>query len=70
MNNLKAAREEAGLTQSQVAKKVGIAITTYVRYENPKYDRYPDVLTGLAIAEILETTVNNLWNNKPENQTV
>lgn len=63
MNNLKVAREAKGLTQTQVAEQVGIATMTYVRYENPKYRRYPDVLTGLAIAETLGTTVKQLWGD-------
>lgn len=63
MNNLKVAREIKGLTQTQVAKKIGIATMTYVRYENPKYKRYPDVLTGMAIAETLGMTVEQLWGN-------
>ena len=63
MNNLKVVREKNRLTKTQVAEKVGIALMTYTRYENPKYQRYPDVLTGIAIAKTLKTTVEELWGS-------
>ena len=33
-------RQEAGLTQSQVAKRIGSAASAISRYENAEYDRY------------------------------
>lgn len=62
MNNLKPTREAAGLTQVEVAKKVGIATLSYLRYETPKYKRYPDVLTAIKIADVLGIKdLRDLW---------
>ena len=61
MNILKAKRESSGFTQSQIAQKAGIATMTYIRYENPKYQRSPPVETAIKIAKALNTTVEDLW---------
>lgn len=61
MSKLKSLRETKNLTQTEIAAKVGIALMTYIRYENPKYNREPDVSIALKIAKVLDTTVENLW---------
>lgn len=40
---LKAARVNAGLTQAEAAKKIGVSLTTLVNYE--KATSFPDVRT-------------------------
>ena len=67
MNKLKHTREKSGLTQEQVALKTGVASFSYVRYENPRYNRYPDVRTAIKIAKVLGTTVEALWGVEQEN---
>lgn len=63
MNNLKAAREAVGLTQKQVANKVGIAHMSYIRYETPKYQRDPNVKIAIKIADALEIKdLRDIWN--------
>lgn len=62
-NNLKAAREQSGKTQAQVAKEVGIAEQQYQKYE---YDeRVPNARTAIRIAQVLGTTVEKLWDGNP-----
>ena len=65
MNNLQTARKNAGFTQVEIAKKIGIATLSYQRYENPKYKRYPDILTAIKIADVLNIKdLRDLWNPK------
>ena len=54
MSQLKAARKAAGLTQKQVAEKLGIDHTTYSGYETGKHQ--PDVRGIKRIASVLGTT--------------
>ena len=62
-NNLKAAREQSGKTQAQVAKEVGIAEQQDQKYE---YDeRVPNARTAIRIAQVLGTTVEKLWDGNP-----
>lgn len=51
---LQFARERAGLTQAQVAKKIGITEQTYQRYEYGT--SVPNVRTALRIADALGVT--------------
>ena len=51
---LQFARERAGLTQAQVAKKIGITEQTYQRYEYGT--SVPNVRTALRIADALGLT--------------
>lgn len=51
---LKAARENAGKTQAQVAKEAGISILAYQRYEHAT--RQPSVLTAVRIADAVGVT--------------
>lgn len=56
---LKQAREKAGLTQVEIAEKVGISIRAYQRYESEK--RVPNVYTAKLIAKALNSTVEELF---------
>ena len=51
-NNLKAAREQSGKTQAQVAKEAGIAVRLYQYYETGQ--RVPGVRTAIRIADALQ----------------
>ncbi len=53
------ARNQSGLTQLEVAERVGIVLTAYQRYEYGK--RLPNVLIALRIAKVLNCEVKELW---------
>ena len=57
-NKLVEARRIAGLTQKAVANKVGISVVSYQRIE---YGQGPSLQTAFRIAEVLDTTVDQLW---------
>ncbi len=59
---LRAAREQSGKTQAQVAKEVGIAEAAYQRYEHDK--NTPNVRTAIRIARALNSTVEDLFGAK------
>ena len=48
---LRAAREQSGKTQAQVAKEAGVSEQAYQRYEYDK--RKPGVRTAIRIADVL-----------------
>ena len=52
---LRAAREQSGKTQAQVAKEIGVSELSYQRYEYDK--REPGVRTAIRIARALNSTV-------------
>ena len=56
---LRAAREQSGKTQAQVAKETGISDLAYQRYEYGK--RTPSVTTAIRIARALDSTVEELF---------
>ncbi len=56
---LKKKRKEKGLMQTEVAKKVGISIMSYQRYESGK--RVPDAIHAILIAQALNSTVEELF---------
>ena len=56
---IKAAREQSGKTQAQVANEIGIAKAAYQRYECGKI--IPNVIMGIKIAKALGTTSEKLW---------
>lgn len=56
---LQLAREEAGLTQVEVAKQAGITVVCYQRYEYG--DRKPRVDVAKLIAAALGSTVDELF---------
>lgn len=55
---LKEIRKQRGLTQAEVAKKIGVAQNTYSQYENGK--REMDTATLCKIADALNVTVDYL----------
>ena len=57
--NLKKARKNSGLTQSEVAKKVGISVTAYQNYEAER--RIPSARTAILIAKAVGSTVEELF---------
>ena len=56
---LRNAREEAQLTQSEVAQKACISKMSYQRYEAG--ERVPNVYTAQLIAKALNSTVESLF---------
>lgn len=52
-------RQQANLSQIQLAEMVGISVISYKRYECG--DRVPDARTAISIAKALNTTVEKLW---------
>lgn len=62
MNRLKEMRELAGLTQKQVAEKIGIAESAYQQYEYDKFS--PNVRLAIKFAKALNTTVEVLYEDK------
>mgnify|MGYP004664760927 CR=1 FL=1 len=59
INHLRQRRQELNLTQKQVADRVGIAESSYQRYE--RNARLPIVNMAVRIAKALETTVEELY---------
>lgn len=58
MQNLKAAREEKGLTQEKLAEILNVSRVTIARYESG--DRWPDCETLLKLADITGCSVDYL----------
>lgn len=56
---LRAAREQSGKTQAQVAKEAGVSEQAYQRYEYDK--REPGVRTAIRIAKALNSTAEDLF---------
>ena len=56
--HLKAARVNAGLTQDQVAKELGVSKGTIINYE--LYRTKPDVDTGKALAKLYGMSVDDI----------
>ena len=59
MNRLKIARTQAGLTQGQLAKEVGVTRQTINLLENGRYN--PTLKLCLAICRRLDTTLDDLF---------
>lgn len=64
-NRLRYLRSKNGLTQDEVAKRVGIATTTYTNYEAS--NREPNIETLNKLADIFDCSVDYLFGrvNKP-----
>jgi len=59
-NNLKKIREKVGLTQKQVAEKLGMNhVQSYQSVEASSHQ--PSVDVAIKIAKILKTPVEKLW---------
>lgn len=61
-NNLKEIRKSKGLTQKDMAEKIGVAKSTYSLYESGK--REPNILTIKKIAKVLDISASELLNIK------
>lgn len=61
MTNLKKRREELSLTQKQVADTLNLGVRLYQYYEAGQ--RQPNVQTAIRIAEVLKTTVEQLFKD-------
>lgn len=59
---LKAAREQSGKTQAQVAKEAGITDRLYQRYEYGMHE--PGVGTAIRIARALDSSVEELFSKQ------
>lgn len=59
---LRAAREQSGKTQAQVAKEAGVSEVAYQYYEYGK--REPGVRTAIRIAESLGREVRELFGDQ------
>jgi putative transcriptional regulator len=59
MNNLKKFRTALNLTQKDVAIACNISERQYIRYEQDQ--QLPSVYIAIKLAEILNTTVENLY---------
>lgn len=66
--NLKNAREKRGLSQKDVAEKIGVAKSTYSLYESG--NREPNVQTIKKIADLLKITADELLGLDEEPQTI
>lgn len=58
MTLLKKLRKDRGLLQKQVAEKIGVGRTTYVKYENG--DSEPDYKTLIKIADFYKVSIDEL----------
>ena len=56
---LRSRREYIGLSQRKLAALVNVGKTTISEIE--RGDRLPNVVTAIRIARVLETTVEDLW---------
>jgi putative transcriptional regulator len=56
---IRARRKELGLTQQQLADSVGVSRQTVLSMETGDYA--PSVYLALAVARVLDTTVETLW---------
>lgn len=55
---LKSLRERKGLSQSALAKKIGVTKSTIYRYENS--DLMPTLYNAVLLAQVLDTTLDYL----------
>lgn len=59
MTCIKEHRERLGMTQSELAKAVGVRRETIVHLENGRYN--PSLKLAMDIAKLFETTVEQLF---------
>lgn len=62
MNKIKEFRKKKNLSQSDIAKFMKVKQNTISQWETG--ERTPNVKQGLKLAELLETTVESLYNRK------
>ena len=66
--NLRYAREQKGLSQKDVAEKIGVAKSTYSLYESG--NREPNVQTIKKIADVLDVSADDLLGINSEHTTM
>ena len=66
--NLRWAREQKGLSQKDVAERIGVAKSTYSLYESG--NREPNVHTIKKIADVLDVSADELLGIEPEPTTL
>lgn len=66
--NLRWAREQKGLSQKDVAERIGVAKSTYSLYESG--NREPNVQTIKKIADVLDVSADELLGIEPEPTTL
>ena len=59
VTKIKEFREKAGLTQADLAEKVGVRRETIVHLENGKYN--PSLKLAMDIAKVFDVTVEELF---------
>ena len=59
ITNIKEHRERLGITQGELANRVGVRRETIVHLENGKYN--PSLRLAMDIASLFETTVETLF---------
>lgn len=59
MNHIKKFRKKEKLSQSDIAKELGIKQNTFSQWETGR--RKPDVMQAIKLADILGTTVESLY---------
>ena len=64
MTCIKERRERLGMTQSELAKAVGVRRETIVHLENGRYN--PSLKLAMDIAKLFETTVEQLFSFSEE----
>lgn len=57
-SNIKMLRERQGLTQEELARKVGVSQQAILNFEKDK--NKPNIVTGVSIAKALGTTCEQL----------
>ncbi len=67
MNNIRYFREKTGLTQGQLAEKLGIALDSVSRYENGK--REPRASDLCRMADVFNCSIDDLLRSNNVNPT-
>lgn len=49
-------RKSRGLKKSHLAEKMGVSLTTIIRYEDPKHERRPSISNVSKLFRVLEAT--------------
>lgn len=68
MNNIKNFRRKRKLSQKELAMKMNVKQNTISQWENDL--RIPNIKQGLKLAQVLETTVENLYKRKTNHRSV
>lgn len=56
---IKEKRQIAGYTQEEIARLLGVTLRTYINIE--QYKTLPNIMTGLALAKLLNCSPYELW---------